>query len=145
MVESVKNLSEKLSKRGIRPSYQRIKVLEYLVQNRCHPTVDQIFNHLIKEIPTLSKSTIYNTVNLFIESDLLKPIGIEDNEVRYDIDTSDHGHFKCESCGKIFDFAIDIENLTTEDLKGFRINDKSVYFKGICPECLKNKKDNKKI
>ena len=40
-----------------------------------------IFNHLIKEIPTLSKSTIYNTVNLFIESDLLKPIGIEDNEV----------------------------------------------------------------
>ena len=41
MVESVKNLSEKLSKRGIRPSYQRIKVLEYLVQNRCHPTVDR--------------------------------------------------------------------------------------------------------
>jgi len=139
MAESVKNLSEILLEKGIRPSYQRIKVLEYLVENRCHPTADQIFHHLVKEIPTLSKSTIYNTVNLFIESELLKPIGIEDNEVRYDIDTSDHGHFKCESCGNIFDFGIDIENLATKDLKGFQIHDKNVYFKGICPECLHNK------
>ena len=131
-----KDLSAELKNRKVRPSYQRFKVLEYLNKNQCHPTVDQIFKDLQSEIPTLSKSTIYNSLNLFLKSGLIRVINIEDNETRYDIITKNHGHFKCESCGKIFNFSIDLNFFKTEELSGFKIIDKNVYFKGICPRCL---------
>mgnify|MGYP001259209617 CR=1 FL=1 len=138
MKSSFEELKEKLNITNIYLSHQRLKVLEYLVQNHCHPTVDQIFTDLQKDIPTLSKTTVYNTLRILVKSGLVRVITIEDNETRYDIVTENHGHFKCESCGTIFDFPIDIDSLVTGDLSKFKINDKNVYFKGLCPRCLSN-------
>ena len=140
MKPSFKNLSDELLKKEIRPSFQRIKVLEYLINQPCHPTVDQIYNGLKKEVPTLSKATVYNTLNLLIEARLARVVTIEDNETRYDIKISNHGHFKCELCGTIFDFTVNIDNFISDELSEFKINEKNVYFKGICPRCLIDKK-----
>ena len=136
MGPSIEELTSELIKRKIKPSYQRIKILEYLINNRCHPTAEQIFNEVHKDIPTLSRSTVYNTLNLFMEADMLRIITIEDNETRYEIGMHDHGHFKCQVCGKIYDFVINIDTLATDDLNGFKISDKNVYFNGICPKCI---------
>jgi Fur family peroxide stress response transcriptional regulator len=133
---SYDDLKEKLKKKNINLSYQRLKVLEYLTQVRTHPTVDQIFTDLQKDISTLSKTTVYNTLRVLVQAGLVRVITIEDNETRYDIDVRDHGHFKCESCGKIYDFNIDMNSLIVKDLNNFKIDDKNVYFKGICPQCL---------
>jgi Fur family transcriptional regulator, peroxide stress response regulator len=62
-----KDLSNTLKNKNIRPSIQRIKIFEYLIKNLCHPTVDQIFKDLQSEIPTISKTTIYNTLDLFLK------------------------------------------------------------------------------
>lgn len=137
MKTTVASLSFELSSRGIRPSQQRIKILGYLKANHCHPTVDQIYTALQPEIPTLSRTTVYNTLNEFIRNGLVRAISIEENEARYDIVVHDHGHFKCESCGVIFNFNVNIEQLASGDLKDFRILDRNVYFKGICPACQK--------
>jgi len=142
MNPSFEVLANELSKRKIRSSYQRIKLLEYLVNNKCHPTADQIFDNLHVEIPTLSKSTVYNTLNSFAEAKLVRVISIEGNETRVDIIMENHGHFKCGSCGTIYDFTIDIDSFLPDELSNFVINDKNVYFKGICPECVSN--NNKK-
>ncbi|MGE5614502.1 MAG: Fur family transcriptional regulator [Bacillota bacterium] len=138
MKTTFEHIKQLLKEKNISLSYQRLKVLEYLAQNRCHPTVEQIFTGLQNDIPTLSKTTIYNTLRILEESGLVRVITIEDNETRYDIDTKNHGHFKCESCGKIFDFTIDMDSLIPGDLSRFKINEKNVYFKGLCPECLSN-------
>ena len=61
----MKSLQEHLIKNGINPSFQRLKILEYLMNNDTHPTVDNIYNALIDIIPTISKTTIYNTLKLF--------------------------------------------------------------------------------
>ncbi|MHB1336887.1 MAG: hypothetical protein ACYCXQ_13185 [Candidatus Humimicrobiaceae bacterium] len=53
-----------------------------------------------------------------------------------------HGHFKCVSCGTIYDFSVDIDSLTSADLNKFKINDKNLYFKGTCPKCLLNINNN---
>lgn len=140
MAPSFKYLSDELAKKNIRPSHQRIKVLEYLINNQCHPTVDQIFNELHNEIPTLSKSTVYNTVNSLLEAQLVRLITIEDHESRYDVIVENHGHFKCNSCGNIYNFHINIDDFSSGELAGFQIDDKNVYFKGICSQCLVNKK-----
>ena len=133
MKPSFEDLKQELKKKNINLSHQRLKVLEYLTQNHCHPTVEQIFTALHKDIPTLSKTTVYNTLRVLVESGLVRVIAIEDNETRYDIVTENHGHFKCESCGTIFDFSIDIDSLFPGDLSKFKINDKNVYFKGNHP------------
>jgi len=133
------DLKDVLTDKNIRSSHQRIRLLGYLLNNQCHPTADQIYNDLKNEIPTLSKTTVYNTLNSFTEANLIRVITIEDNEVRFDIVMENHGHFKCERCGTIYNFSIDIDELTADELSGFTIKDKNVYFKGICPECLSNK------
>ncbi|WP_353095374.1 Fur family transcriptional regulator [Tissierella praeacuta] len=134
-------LTNELKNKKIRLSHQRLKVLEYLINHRTHPTVDQIYTDLQKEVPTLSKTTIYNTLNTLIDADLVKVITIEDNETRYDIATNNHGHFKCESCRKIFDFEVDFDSLTIKGLDNFKINHRDVYFKGICPTCIQKNSD----
>ena len=141
---SHKDLTVKLSEHNIHPSFQRIKVLEYLMQNQCHPTAEQIFSDLQLVIPTLSKTTIYNTLNKFADAGLIKVLNIEDNEARFDIITETHGHFKCEKCGTIYNFKVDVDTVGAEELKGFITTDRNVYFKGVCPKCLKNINHNKR-
>lgn len=131
-------LANELKMKNIRLSHQRLKVLEYLIHNRCHPSVDTIYTALHHEIPSLSKTTIYNTLNTLVEAGLVRVITIEDNETRYDITIDDHGHFKCDHCGSIYDFDVDMSKLATTTLKDFVVQDKNVYFKGICPNCKVN-------
>ena len=67
---------------------------------------------------------------------------IEDNETRYDIELENHGHFKCESCGTIYNFSTDIDSLQVEGLDDFKVNDRNVYYNGICPKCLSGMNPN---
>lgn len=137
----IENVGEYLKSHDIKPSYQRIKIFEYLVAHKNHPTVDMIYKALVDEIPTLSKTTVYNTLNLFIEKQIAVVIVIEENETRYDAHMDFHGHFKCESCGNVIDIDVNPENINLDVLDQFQINEHHLYFKGICKNCLKNKKN----
>ena len=130
-----KDYFKELTDKGIQPSVQRAMILEFLWNNRIHPTAEEIYERLHPEIPTLSRTTVYNTVKLFTEHRMLQPLVIEEKEIRYDIDTSCHGHFKCESCGKVFDFTAGSEQGEFPELDGFLIREKHLYFKGLCASC----------
>ncbi|MBN1468763.1 MAG: transcriptional repressor [Fusobacteriaceae bacterium] len=136
----IENIGDYLKKHEIKPSYQRIKVFEYLLNTKEHPTVDDIYRALVDEIPTLSKTTVYNTLNLFIEKQIAVVIVIEENETRYDVEMNFHGHFKCEKCGKVSDVDIDPEVINFDSLNEFQINEHHLYFKGICKDCLEKEK-----
>lgn len=141
---TLESLKEELERKDIRLSYQRLKVSEYLTQHLCHPTADQIFADLQKEIPTLSKTTVYNTLKLLVDAGMVRALSVGENETKYDIVTETHGHFKCNSCGEIYDFDISVESLASEELKGFRITDKNVYFRGLCAKCLSEAEEKDK-
>lgn len=132
----INDIGDYLKKNGIKPSLQRLKIYQYLVDHKNHPNVDTIYQELVNEIPTLSKTTVYNTLNLFIEKGIVRIVTIEDNEVKYDADISLHGHFKCVSCGEIYDFEINNPQINEESLTDFKINEKHVYYKGKCKKCL---------
>lgn len=134
------NFSLILKSKNIKPSYQRVKILEYLASHPCHPYADKIFGEIQKVIPTISKSTVYSALKSFVDAGILREITIEDSKVRYEYNLKNHGHFKCEVCGNIYDFDIDIDNMPTNSLEGFEIKEKDVFFKGICNECLKKNK-----
>lgn len=128
-------IGEFLKSHGIRPSFQRIRIYSYLASHKTHPTVDAIYKELVGELPTLSKTTVYNTLNLFVEKSIAQLIFIEENETRYDADYSTHGHFKCMNCGEVYDFQVSVEAGVESALKGFEIHEQHYYIKGICKNC----------
>lgn len=133
MVDNIKNY---LLEKDIKPSYQRIKILEYLRTKKNHPTVDMIYKELVKEIPTLSKTTVYNTLNSFVKKDIARVITIEEGETRFDANTKNHGHFKCTNCNSIYDFKVNENVVEKEGLENFKVEEKNFYYLGLCKSCL---------
>ncbi len=140
----IENVGSYLKANGIKPSIQRIKIFQYLLDNHVHPTVDDIFQNLSHEIPTLSKTTVYNTLNIFVENHIVQEVIIEENEVRYDVITGTHGHFKCKQCGEIKDFDLDLSKLELQELGNVEIEETHFYLKGICSKCIEKKREMKK-
>lgn len=136
-MDSISKLKEYLESKNVKPSYARLKVLEYIVENKNHPTAEQIYSELIIKMPTLSKTTIYNALKVFVEGKMAIPLNIDSNETRYDVAFKEHGHFKCDQCEGIYDFEIDENKGYKKGLNGFKINSISIYYKGLCPECCK--------
>jgi Fe2+ or Zn2+ uptake regulation protein len=139
-VNSVTNESvmESLKSADVRPSTARVHVLKYLLENRNHPTIDQIYKELLKILPGLSKTSVYNSVDTLSSAGLVRPLSLEGSEMRYDAFVEDHGHFKCESCGEIFDIGINIP-APADELKGFTVNRRDLFLWGMCPKCAKKK------
>ncbi|HHX70882.1 MAG: Fur family transcriptional regulator [Miniphocaeibacter sp.] len=129
------NLKNMLIDANIKPTFQRLKILEYLNLNHTHPTVDEIYINLCPIIPTLSKTTVYNTLKSFVKAKIVDEIKIENTEIRYDIVTDPHGHFKCKKCGTIYNFNFPYNLIDSEELKDFEIDSKNVYLSGTCPKC----------
>ncbi len=132
----MEKLSAYLEKAGIRSSYHRLKILQYLQAHRTHPTVDMIYKELSKDIPTLSKTTVYNTLKLFVSKGILLELTIEEKEVRYDADTTQHAHFKCIECGGVYDVALESPIFDNEAIEGHKVLECHIYLKGICKDCL---------
>ena len=100
-----------------------------------HPTVKNIYNALSGDIPTLSKTTVYNTLKTFIEKEIAMVITIDENETRFDADTGHHGHFKCQVCHSVYDFDVKMDEVKLEALEGFEIKEKQMFYYGICKNC----------
>ncbi len=131
----IDNIQQHLKDHGIKPSLQRIRIFSYLMNSEKHPTVETIYKALVEEIPTLSKTTVYNTLKLFQEKGVAIVVNIENNEVRFDADTSFHGHFKCSVCGTVYDFLSSEKDTQNADLAGFEVHESHYYLKGICKNC----------
>ena len=102
--------------------------------DKVHPTVDDIDNAILADMPSLSKTTVYNVLKHLEEKGALKSLLIDEKNIRYDADTSSHMHFKCNKCGKLYDLKQpDFSMLTgTED---FEIKQVHLYCWGLCPDC----------
>lgn len=132
-----KNTKEILMEHGLKPTFQRLAIYNFLDKNRIHPTVDQIFSKIHHEIPTISKTTIYNTLNMFLEKNLILELTISGTEMHYDINVQPHHHFYCINCGNVFDIDMVCPhgNDKLKVVDGHLIHEIHGYFKGICKNC----------
>ncbi|MDR3305317.1 MAG: transcriptional repressor [Clostridiales Family XIII bacterium] len=130
-------LTEALRGAEVRPSTARVHVLKYLLEQRNHPTIDQIYRALRETLPSLSRTSVYNTVGALQQAGLVRALTMEGNEMRYDAFTEDHGHFKCERCGAILDFDADLSAIGAAGIKGSVVTKRDVLLWGLCPACAK--------
>ena len=133
---------QKLLDCGIRPSLQRIEIMRYLLTHPTHPTIDEIFMELKKRIPTVSRTTIYNTLRMFSEKGGALMITIDEHHVCYDGTTTPYAHFSCKVCGRVFDMP-DMQPPTPQStaIEGFSIDDAQLYYKGVCADCQRKRKE----
>lgn len=143
-LKTPKEIGDTLRSKGVKPSVIRIRVMQYLLEHRAHPNVDTIYKFLIKEMPTLSKTSIYNTLKTFSSKGLVLEVMTGSGEILFDGYPERHAHFTCTECKKIVDVSLDCEMCKTHGLEGFTIMEQSVYLKGICGECSE-KKTGKKL
>ncbi len=135
-----KQIAEMMTERGIRPTSQRLAVYDYLFRHRTHPSADTVYEALVREYPTFSKTTVYNSLHALVEAGLLLELAMDTGERHYDADTSLHGHFHCRNCHSIIDFPLDDALVSQIIPCGYRVEGNSIYFSGCCPHCIK--KDN---
>jgi Fur family peroxide stress response transcriptional regulator len=143
MISNLKQIKDILKKVALRPTYQRIKILETLHRFRYkHPTVEMIFSALKDELPVISMTTVYNTLNSMVEKNLLRALTITGVDFHYDPDITTHHHFYCTKCHKIYDINVGcyLDYDKKKNIAGHKIDEVHGYFKGICENCLKNSK-----
>lgn len=129
---------DKLTGCGLKPSVQRVAILEYLLTHFTHPTVEDVYKGLCEKIPTLSKTTVYNTLRLFYEHDVALMLTLDEHRVCYDGNTHPHAHFMCKRCGRIFDLMDEPVPVLEghKVVEGHVVDDIQLYYKGICADCV---------
>lgn len=131
-------LKEELINAGIRPSVQRLAIFEYVKKSCQHPTAEVVYEALRDELGSLSLTTVYNTLKLFVDAGLISMLTIDDTFRCFDGNRSSHAHFRCNICGKIVDLPMKKDLFSiVEGLDGYEITDAQLYLKGVCPDCLK--------
>ena len=143
MDESEKNeLSRFLVEKGITPSYQRRMILKEIRGRNDHPSAELIFQSLSPQLPTLSRTTVDNTLGLFERRGLIQSFFVDGHEMRYDFDVTGSVHFFCEGCHAIIDPPKGtLPALPPDWFKGFELRQVQVIARGLCPSCL-NKKNS---
>ncbi|MBY0579657.1 MAG: transcriptional repressor [Burkholderiales bacterium] len=92
-----------LRKHGICPTSQRVKIAMALFSSMTHPSADQLLGAVNSRKAEVSKATVYNTLNLFLEKGLVREVIVDPSKVLYDPNTSDHHHFYDIVTGELSD------------------------------------------
>lgn len=127
-------------------SRQRAAILSFLQSRRDHPTAELVYSNVKEAFPNISLGTVYRNLNQLAEAGLIAKhrFGILGTD-HFDHNTSPHYHFVCSCCNAVIDLPIStdafrtIDETAAMDFDGL-IQGHSLYFCGICKNCLDDKK-----
>jgi Fur family transcriptional regulator, iron response regulator len=120
-----------LRKHGIQPTPQRMAVLEFLLRTEAHPSADDVLDNVRVSCPTVSRATVYNTINLLVEKQLLKAQILKEGIVVFDPNLKQHHHFIDEETGKVYDVPWDALRVEGEEsLEDYDVREYQVVLRG---------------
>ena len=148
---SKENFKKMLKEKGLKVTNQRLLVLEVLADHRDkHMTAEDIYELVKEDYPEIGLATIYRTVQLLREMQLVDRINLDDGCLRYEMSylfvgekKHHHHHMICKTFWKVVPFEEDLldelERLVEQET-GFRVSDHELKFYGQCEECLTGQK-----
>ena len=127
-----------LRRKGYKATPQRIAISRFVLRNRNHPTVQEVYNEVRQTYPTVSLATVYKTLNFLSELGLVQELPFLHGETRFDSYVEPHVNLVCRRCGKVNDLenrlarevVTRIANTTKFTPTGQRLD---VY--GLCQRC----------
>ena len=121
---------------GVRVTPQRMMIVDVLVDNRTHPTAENIFRQVRQQYPSISLATVYHTLALLSEQGLVLELHGGNDGLRCDPDTTPHAHAYCKRCNKVFDIPVPaLQSWPTTALPGFHTEKTEISLYGRCNEC----------
>ncbi len=120
-------LKTSLKQAGLKPTRQRENVLSILLSRRDHPTVEEVWQRSRTLSRGISLATVYNCLESFVESGLVKQVNYEREPTRYCPNLRPHAHFKDQETGRVYD--IDLPNEVLIQLN-------SILPEGFRPEAI---------
>jgi Fur family peroxide stress response transcriptional regulator len=131
---------EKYRDIGLKLTPQRLAILDCLDGNTNHPSAEDIYRVVRRKFPTMSFSTVYNTLEALRQRGEVLELTVDPERKRYDPDTSEHHHLICVRCRKIVDVRADYSiRIPAEVSEGFEVIGNNIEFHGICARCTKQK------
>lgn len=123
---------------GQRQTRQRAEVFEVIRHAQGPLTVPEIHEQVQASMPKTGIATIYRTVKLLLDADLLRSVTLPTGETRYESAAlGHHHHFQCNTCGQVVD--IDHCPVSLKDgvelPGGYLLEGHEITMYGRCPHC----------
>lgn len=119
---------------------QRLAIINFLKDNKEHPSVEDVYKAIFEQFPTISLATVYNNLEILKNLGMLKELTIDPDKKHFDPNISPHHHLICTECKRIVDIEIEFDLKLPDTYKfDFEITGNHVEFYGLCPNC-KDKK-----
>lgn len=142
------NFKDLLKSHGLKVTNQRIILLEALDNHKGeHLTPEEIYEIVKEEHPEIGLATVYRTIQLLCQLNLVEKVVLVDGIIRYEMVEMDrekahhHHHIICLDCGSVQSFEDDLlEDLESaiSEKTGFSVVNHEVKFYGYCDKCKKN-------
>lgn len=101
-----------------------------------HLAADEVFGRARRELPELSRATVYNTLAAFVEAGLLQAVESRGATLYDPNPDQDHHHFRCRACDRLYDVHVEgVENLRVSGGEKFIVDHKTLLLRGLCPDC----------
>lgn len=134
-----KDTATTLRDSGIQPSAQRVAVGDYVLHTHEHPSADLVWKRVRERFPWISRATVYNTLNLFVDKGLLQRLNLSEDSIVFDPVTETHHHFIDEKTGAIHDVEWDrVQVCNIESLREFEVHDYQVVLRGTMKSSRRN-------
>lgn len=132
-------LRQALEASGQRFTEQRAAVYRFLSSTDVHPSADEVFLAVRRNLPGISLATVYKSLETLVGCGLAVKLTYSDGSARYDGRTDPHHHARCLACGKVVDIPGDIARDHIESLRahahGFHVTGYRLELSGYCPAC----------
>ena len=123
---------------GLAATHQRTVIYRVLVESHDHPSPELVYERVSREIPEISRATVYKNINTFIDTGMLREVSELHQTNRLDANLERHHHLICTRCRKVVDLQDDqLDGVRASKLEpdGFLVAEYRVEARGLCPEC----------
>jgi Fur family iron response transcriptional regulator len=120
-----------LQRHDVRPSMQRVAIAECVLHTEAHPSADEVWGEVKRRFPVVSRATVYNTLQLFVQKGLLAQHTIVEGRTVFDPKTEPHHHFIDDDTGAIHDIpwnALRVGRI--DELEGYDVRAWQVVLRG---------------
>ena len=140
----MRTIIDALRKKGYKATPQRIAICKVALQTSTHPTAQEIYKKVKEEYPTISLATVYQTLKVLKELNLVQELPFFQRKIRFDPYTKPHINLVCLKCGAIKDLNDPTAQLIVDKLTNsaeFKVNGQRIDIYGICKKCSQQRKD----
>jgi len=123
-----------LKENDLKATIQRTSILKSIDQAG-HINIDEIYEDVKEQYPTLSLATIYKNIILMQQNSVIVEVPMNGEKSKYELKKDDHIHLICQQCGSIQDREITQSTQKTLVIENFKLNNSQINLYGVCQNC----------